>query len=408
LKTSFTTALLCLSLAAPALAQEGEKQEKPQEKPRAKLSLADFEDAVLEVADKVRPAVVAIDASHEGEEKNVIAPRRVSLSGVIWDAEGLIVAVGRDLESAQEITVTPLDGEPMKAKLEGIDDETGVVVLRVENAKGLKPLERGASDKLRPGSFVVSVGNPLGLRNSVAFGTVAGVGRTVKRGPFMTKDAIQLTVPVNPGDPGGLVADSRGRLVGLLASSLRRAEGVGLERDLIDAFRRGFERFFPGGVGPEKGPPGDKPEKGEKDKRPPGIARRAMLPDELFAGAQGISFALTVEEVARAVERVKGETSRPRPLLGVDVLPVDDSVRKALGLEVGGVLVIGVRDGSAAAKADLRAKDVVLTYNGAVVRDVNDLRHRVRESAVGAQVKVEIIRDGVRATLDVTLEGRKP
>src|SRR5206468_10949706 len=110
-------------------------------------------------------------------------------------------------------------------------------VLKLEAPAGtsLKALDHSPADGLRAGSFCIAVGNPVGLRHSVAFGHVAATGRTVRRGNFVTKDAIQVTLPVNPGDPGGLLADSRGRLVGVLSSSLRRSEpgaGFPFERDL--------------------------------------------------------------------------------------------------------------------------------------------------------------------------------
>jgi serine protease Do len=89
----------------------------------------------------------------------------------------------------------------------------------------------------------------------------------------------------------------------------------------------------------------------------------------------------------------------------VDVIPFADAFDSG---EQHGALVIGVRDGSAAAKADIRARDVIVTYNGKEVRDLDDLRRLVRESAVGAQVKVEILREGKRISLDVTFDGRKP
>src|SRR5262249_35708745 len=156
------------------------------------------------------PGVVAIEAKHEGEEEVDVA-RNVCFSGVVWDDEGTIVAIGRDLESATEITVSPYEGEPLKARFAGLDDETGVCVLTVDGErKGLHALEHGKTETLRAGCFCVAVGNPAGLRHSVAFGHVAATGRTVKRGSFVTKDAIQVTLSVNPGDPGGLLADARG------------------------------------------------------------------------------------------------------------------------------------------------------------------------------------------------------
>jgi serine protease Do len=364
----------------------------PPAKP--KLSLTDIEDAFLDVAEKVRPGVVAIEAKHEGEEDSEIA-RNIGFSGVVWDDEGTIVAIGRDLESATEISVSPFEGEARKARFVGLDDETGVCVLKVDgDRKGLVALEHGKTEQIRPGSFCIAVGNPAGLRHSVAFGHIAATGRTVKRGSFVTKDAIQITLSVNPGDPGGLLADSRGRLVGVLSSSLRRPETLRLERDFFDMARRLLR-----GQGHDHD--GNKP----GDSAPgPNFLRRA-LEGASSAFAQNVGFALPVEEVTKAVERVKHLLGKP--WLGVDVRPLDDDDRDELGVPRDrGILVVGVRADSPAARASVRPNDVLLSWNGTPVADGFDLRKIVQSTPLGTAVKLEVSRGKDRLVLDVRIEAR--
>jgi serine protease Do len=406
MRRAATTLTLCAVLASlaapPSRAQDqpaGEKpaDPKPAEAPRAKLSLADFEDAFLEVADKVRPGVVAIEVRHAGEDAE--SPRDILFSGVVWDRDGTIVAIGRDLESANEILVSPFEGEAVKAHFLGADDETGICVLKLTNPPGpaLRALEHGPPDGVRAGSFCISVGNPVGLRHSVAFGHVAATGRTVRRGTFVTKDAIQVTLPVNPGDPGGLLADSRGRMIGVLASSLRRSGPAGLEQDMGKFLDRMWKGGSSGGNGREPGP--------ADLRRAMGQLRRLMEPGAGQGSAQNVSFAIPVAEVARAVERVR--KSSGKPWLGVDVGPIEEDERKERALDGDrGVLVIGVRDGSPAAKAGLKTDDVVLTWNGQAVKGTQDLKRLVMGTQPGAEIKLEILRGKDPLKLSVTIESR--
>jgi serine protease Do len=390
------TLLLSLVLLAPLARAEDPPEKKPH------VSLADFEDAFLEVADRVRPGVVSIEVHHAGERPEFA--RDVLFSGVAWDASGTIVAIGRDLESASEILVSPVEGDPVKAHFVGLDDETGICVLRLESAMPahLKALEHGPADQLRAGSFCVAVGNPVGLHHSVAFGHVAATGRTIRRGSFTTKDAIQLTLPVNPGDPGGLLADSRGRLVGVLSSSIRRPDsgaGASPERDIL---RQLFERVR---KGRDQGDKGDN--KGDDLDRALREALRAFEPN-IPVLTQNVSFAIPADAVARAVERVLANGGKP--WLGVDVRDLrtlQQSEREGLGITIDrGLLVTGVRVGGPASKADLHENDVIVSWNGEAVKSARSLQKVVRETVVGSSVKIELLRGKERITVDVKIEAR--
>lgn len=407
MSSNWPRVVLLVALAAPfASAQEttdtpketAPKDAPPKEEPRgkAKISLADFEDAFLEVAERVRPGVVAIEVRHVGEDPRLA--RDTLFSGVVWDAEGTIVALGRDLESASEILVSPFEGEPVRARFVGADDETGLCVLKLDApAKGLVALEHGPADKLRAGSFCLAVGNPVGLRHSVAFGHVAATNRTVRRGSFVTKDAIQVTLPVNPGDPGGLLADSRGRLVGVLSSALRRAEPMGQQPFDFGQLRKLLKTF-------EKGDKNDNKQNDELERSARAL-QRAFEPNMSQLFTQNVSFAIPVDAVAKAVERVKG--NRGKPWLGVDVKELNGDDREELGIQgEKGVLVAGVASASPASKANLHTSDVILTWNNEVVKSPRDLRRLVLGTAVGTKVTLEVLREEKSLKLEVTVEGR--
>lgn len=390
-----TTLLLCLAFLAP-LARAEDPPRDATKKPR--ISLADFEDAFLEVADSVRPGVVSIEVHHAGERPELA--RDVLFSGVAWDASGTIVAIGRDLESATEIMVSPVEGDPVKAHFVGLDDETGICLLKLDSAMpaNLKALEHGPADQLRPGSFCVAVGNPVGLHHSVAFGHVAATGRTIRRGSLTTKDAIQVTLPVNPGDPGGLLADSRGRLVGVLSSSIRRPDsgaGMANERDVL---RQLFERVRKGR---------DQGDKNDELDRTLREALRAFEPN-IPVLTQNVSFAIPVDAVTRAVERVQANGGKP--WLGVDVRDIrtlQQGDRENLGITVDrGLLVTGVRVGGPASKADLHENDVIVSWNGEPVKSGKALQKAVLATAVGSSVKIELLRGKEKIAVSVKIEAR--
>jgi serine protease Do len=373
---------LCGALCWSAAAAE----EAPP--PRAP-TLADFDRAFVEIAEKVRPSVVAIVVTPGRRSDALLPGRKVSLSGVVWDGEGHIVSLGRDFEGAAEILVVPLTGDPFAARLVGVDPATEVALLEAAAATSLPALEHGSTDALRPGSLVVSVGNPFGLEHSVTLGNIAGLGRTVRRGGAVVREAIQVTTPVNPGDPGGLVADAHGRLVGLLASTLRWPGQAGGQDDFLEELLRRLERSY-GEAG------GESPR-----------GRLESLP--LFGHeARGINFALPVEAVAAAVVRVLRAAAEDAGWLGVEVAPLEAAARGTLGLqgEVG-VIITAVLEGSPAAKATVAADDVVLEFGGAPVPDIFALRELVIGKRPGERVAIVVWREGRRLSLEVTIEPRR-
>jgi serine protease Do len=390
-------ALFALLAAAP-LARAQERPAAPsataaREEPRTLLERLDRDICDVVARARASAAHVVVRrtiATDAGPQRDQIAT-----SAIVWSADGLVVSLGRAFENADAIEVTVPSGETRAAELVNTDEETGIALLRIAPAglrEPLRPATLGSAKDLRVGSIVVAVSSPFGLVGSAAVGNIAGVDRIVKRGRMALTDVLQISTPVNPGDPGGLLVDARGELVGVVASTYERSI---LDSDAISKMYRDLVKF------------------GEnlfQRPAPDDLKRLARADDARFAGtalpfgAQGIGFAIPVEEVRAVVERLKAGPLAERGYLGVQVVPADPAG------EAEGVVVVGVKEASPADRAGLRHDDVVLRYDGHPVTSVYDFKRLVLDTPVGRAVKIEARRGDAELRLEVVLErrGRKP
>ena len=256
-------------------------------------------------------------------------------SGVILDArKGYILTNAHIIENASEITVTLADGRDLKAEVAGIDEPTDIAVLKVRPTK-LTQITLGDSAKLEVGDFVVAVGNPFGLRNSVTSGIVSGLGRSsLDQDGF--EDFIQTDAAINPGNSGGALVNLRGELVGLATAILARS-----------------------------------------------------------GGNIGIGFAIPVNMVRSIADQLEQFGSVKRGLLGVDTYPVSPDIAQALGLSgAQGALVTQVLLGSPAEQAGIHSGDIIVSLNHATVMVPADVRNAVGLLRVGETVDIELLRDG--------------
>jgi Do/DeqQ family serine protease len=256
-------------------------------------------------------------------------------SGVILDArKGYILTNAHIIENASEITVTLADGRDLKAEVVGIDEPTDLAVLKVRPVK-LTQITLGDSAKLEVGDFVVAIGNPFGLRNSVTSGIVSGLGRSsLDQDGF--EDFIQTDAAINPGNSGGALVNLRGELVGLATAILARS-----------------------------------------------------------GGNIGIGFAIPVNMVRSITDQLVQFGSVKRGLLGVDTYPVSPDIAQALGLSgAEGALVTQVLLGSPAEAAGVHSGDVIVSLNHATVMVPADVRNAVGLLRVGDTVDIELLRDG--------------
>jgi len=256
-------------------------------------------------------------------------------SGVIVDArKGYIVTNHHVIAKAEDITVTLHDGRSFEAEVIGVDPEADIAVIQIKADK-LMHIPIADSDKLRVGDFVVAIGNPFGLSQTVTSGIISGLGRS-GLGIEAYEDFIQTDASINPGNSGGALVDLRGELVGINTAIL--------------------------------GPSG---------------------------GNIGIGFAIPIN-MANAIKAqlIKyGEVRRGR--LGVVVQDLTPDLAKAFELDrTTGVVVARVEVGSPAHKAGLKAGDVVISVNGRSVQNSSQMRNVIGLLRVGAEVNLQMVRDG--------------
>jgi len=273
-------------------------------------------------------------------ERAPMRPRQSAGSGVIVDAgNGYVLTNHHVIEGAESITVTLKDRRSLEARLIGSDPGTDIALLQIE-AADLTELPIGDSDRLAVGDFVIAIGNPFGLGQTVTSGIVSALGRSGLNIEGY-EDFIQTDASINPGNSGGALVDLDGTLVGINTAII--------------------------------GPSG---------------------------GNVGIGFAVPVN-MARAVmdQLVRyGEVRRGR--LGIGIQDVTPDLAEAMGLEAArGAVVNQVEPDSPAEEAGLEPGDVVVAVDGREIRDAADLRNRVGLLPVGEDVEVTVLRDGERRTV---------
>src|SRR5579871_523544 len=256
-------------------------------------------------------------------------------SGVIVDAKnGYIITNYHVIENASEITVTLLDNRSFTAKVVGSDEGADIAVLQAKQPN-LTALTLGDSSKLEVGDYVVAIGNPFGLQNTVTAGIVSALGRSGIN-PEGYEDFIQTDASINPGNSGGALVNLRGELVGINAAIL---SGSG--------------------------------------------------------GNIGIGFAIPVNMARGVMDQLIKYGQVKRGVLGVNIYNVTPDVAKEFGLtESSGALVAGVSQGSAADKAGIKTGDIIVSVNGVPMHNAGELRNAIGMLRVGDSVEVGLLRDG--------------
>ena len=187
-----------------------------------------YSRAVISVVDKVGPAVVQIqrNASRALTVQNMQGQGLGS--GVIITPDGFILTNNHVVEGAQSLEVRMISGESFPAEIIGTDPATDLAVIRVL-ANGLPYAELGNSEKIRVGQLVIAIGNPYGFQSTVSTGVVSALGRTMRNTEGKLIDqVIQISVPLNPGNSGGPLVDSRGKVIGINTAMIAMAQGIGL------------------------------------------------------------------------------------------------------------------------------------------------------------------------------------
>jgi serine protease Do len=271
-------------------------------------------------------------------------------SGVIVSNDGYIVTNNHVVSNASTVLVTLSDGRELKARVIGTDPKTDIALVKVD-ANNLPYATLGNSDALDVGDWVMAIGNPFGLSQTVTVGVLSGKGRVIGEGPY--DDFLQTDASINPGNSGGPLFNTKGEVVGINTA--------------------------------------------------------------IIAHGQGIGFAVPVNVARNVMEQLKTTGYVRRGFMGVGVQPLGPKLKLALQLPATteGALVSEVLPDGPGAKAGLHIEDVVTSINGHPVVSDRDLRSQAAALPIGATAQVSVLRDGRETTLPVEIvaqpgEGAQP
>ncbi len=262
-------------------------------------------------------------------------------SGFIIDGQGHVVTNAHVVENADEVRVKLADEHEVEAKVKGRDERLDVAVLELHGLKEVPAAQLGSSEELRVGEYVVAVGNPFGLGNTVTMGIVSAKSRAIGAGPY--DDFIQTDASINPGNSGGPLFNMRGQVVGIATA--------------------------------------------------------------ISATGQGIGFAIPVDALKDVLPQLLTKGHVERGHLGVVVQQVDEPLAKALGLErPSGALIGDVDKGGPADKAGLKPGDVIIAVDGTPITHSQELPRIIARHAPGSKVSLKMIREKSTRTIEVTLD----
>ena len=305
--------------------------------------LARFNALLADLAERMKPGLVHVRvrrAAKEGAKEEPGDERRSTGSGFVIDPGGLVVTNSHVVEGAETIQVRLSDGRRFAGKLIGRDGRVDLALLKLEGARDLTPLPLGDSNRLRVGEFVMALGHPFGLEQSVSLGIVSrkGAPLTVAAPGF---DFIQTDAAINPGNSGGPLVNMAGQVIGVNSMAARNGS---------------------------------------------------------------IGFAIPANLVKMLVPQLATKGKVEWGWLGVSIAEVTEDDLPRLKLqEPKGVLVRAVMPGEPAEKGGIRADDVILGIDGTSLETPRDLQRLVSSTPVGKTVRVVLMREGRETETEVTI-----
>ncbi len=270
-------------------------------------------------------------------------------SGVIVDADGIVLTNNHVIDHADEVYISLADGREFSVEIAGTDPDSDLAVLRVEDPPNdLQPMSFGDSDELRLGETVVAIGNPFGLSGTVTMGIISAKGRA-DIGILDYENFIQTDAAINPGNSGGALINLRGELVGINTAIMSRT-----------------------------------------------------------GGSQGVGFAIPSNMAKMVTTSLLEEGHVERGWLGVAIQELTPELREALELDDGleGVVISDVQPGSPAAEYGLERGDVVTEIDGERVRSPQELRNTIGLRPPGDDVELRYVREDTPGEVTVTLGAR--
>lgn len=266
-------------------------------------------------------------------------------SGFVLSADGYIMTNAHVVDGADEVYVTLADKREFKAKIVGADKRTDVAVVKID-ASGLQPVRIGDVGKLKVGEWVVAIGSPFGLENTVTAGIVSAKAR--ETGDYLP--FIQTDVAINPGNSGGPLLNMRGEVVGINSQIYSRSGGF-----------------------------------------------------------MGISFAIPIDEAMRVAEQLRTTGRVIRGRIGVQIDQVTREVAESIGLgKAMGALVRSVEEGGPAARAGMEPGDIITRFDGKAIEKASGLPRIVGNTKPGSKVEVQVFRRGATRNMHVTVAEFEP
>ncbi|MEN6521648.1 MAG: trypsin-like peptidase domain-containing protein [Armatimonadota bacterium] len=264
-------------------------------------------------------------------------------SGVIVRPEGYILTNNHVIEGEKKVTVTLASGKKIQATRLGGDPRVDLAVLKV-NAGRLPTAPIGDSDTLQVGQIAVAIGNPYGFERTVTVGVVSALNRSIPGGGSALSNLIQTDAEINPGNSGGPLLDARGNVIGINTALIT-------------------------------------------------------------GGGGGLGFAVPINTAQEVIQDVLEYGRVIVPWIGISYGDVTQETSKAFGLSANrGVMVADVSPNSPASQAGLKLGDIIVQTNGTIIEDSGDLQKQLRGKHVGDIMRLTIIRDGKRQTVDVKLQ----
>jgi len=265
-------------------------------------------------------------------------------SGFIINRDGYIFTNNHVVEKADKIMVRLSSGKEYDADVVGRDAKTDIALIKIKPAGDLPVVEIGDSDKLRVGDWVIAIGNPFGLEQTVTAGIVSAKGRVIGAGPY--DNFIQTDASINPGNSGGPLFDLNGKVVGINTAIVARAQGIG--------------------------------------------------------------FAIPVNMAKIILPELKEKGKVTRGWLGVTVQDITEDIAGNLKLkETAGALVSDVFEGDPADKAGIKAGDIIIEIDGKKIKDTRELLRIVASFSVGKKIDIKVLRDGKKKVLNITIAERE-
>jgi S1-C subfamily serine protease len=303
-----------------------------------------YSRAVIDVVDRVGPAVVRIDVKSRDDR------HAGSASGVIVAPDGLVLTNSHVVNGSTRVNIATADGRNLVARVVGDDPDTDLALVRIDDSLTVPAAGLGDSKLLKRGQLVIAIGNPLGFESTVTTGVISALGRSLRaRSGRLIDDIIQTDAALNPGNSGGPLVSSRGEVVGINTAVIQGAQGICFS---VSANTANFVL-------------------GELVRH--GRVRRAFI---------GIA---------------AQQTSLPRRLrLAAGIT------------QEGGVMVASVDPQTPAGQAGIVAGDVILALDGAAVTGADDLIRLLASDKIGRTVEIEILRNGIRQRVAAVPGERTP